>query len=334
MRLLAASFLLLAIAHAPPAQAACRGTNMLDALARSDPTAYSAIVAAAGTTPNGEGRFWRVQRHGISPSHLFGTFHTDQAVATVPDDVWQALAAARLALFELSAGEREAMEARLASDPGFAFDRDAPPLSRRLDPGSLAVIREALGARGIPLEQAEQMRPWLLFSLLGFPACHLQALSAGARSLDEIMTDRAMAAGTPHDGLETYEGAIAAFGRVAPERFLAILVETSGLADREEDIFRTNLDLYAQGRIGAIDAFARWLSMRPPSRPEDAALYEEVMAELIGGRNRAWLDLLELELARGGAFVAVGALHLPGEEGLIGLLRARGWTVTRLDRPD
>ena len=73
------------------------------------------------------------------------------------------------------------------------------------------------------------------------------------------------------------------------------------------------------------------MSTRPRSRPDSAALYDEVMAELVGGRNRAWLGRLEPALARGGAFVAVGALHLPGADGLVQLLRDRGWTVTRVE---
>jgi uncharacterized protein YbaP (TraB family) len=36
-------------------------------------------------------------------------------------------------------------------------------------------------------------------------------------------------------------------------------------------------------------------------------------------------------LEEGGAFIAVGALHLPGEAGLVELLRAKGYTVTAED---
>jgi uncharacterized protein YbaP (TraB family) len=331
MRLLAACLALIASALAPAAHAACGGANMLDTLAHTDPAAHAAIIARAEATPNGEGRLWRVERPNVAASHIFGTFHTDQAVATVPDAAWAALADARIALFELSAGEQAAMQARLAGDRAFAFDDDAQPLSRRLDPDGLAVIARALAARGIPLAAAERMRPWMLFSLLALPACHLQAMAAGASSLDAVMTRRAAQAGTPHAGLESYEAAVHAIRRIPPERLLALLADSGALFEREEDVFRTTLDLYAAGRIAAIEAFARWLATRPPSGAQAATLHDEVMADLIGTRNRAWLGTIEAELGRGGAFVAVGALHLPGADGLVALLRDRGWTLARLD---
>ena len=50
---------------------------------------------------------------------------------------------------------------------------------------------------------------------------------------------------------------------------------------------------------------------------------------LLGDRNRAWLPTLEPELREGGAFVAVGAAHMLGPDGLVAHLRADGFTVTR-----
>jgi uncharacterized protein YbaP (TraB family) len=61
-------------------------------------------------------------------------------------------------------------------------------------------------------------------------------------------------------------------------------------------------------------------------------IYAQFAAALIDARNRAWMDVLVPQLELGGVFAAFGALHLPGETGVIELLRARGFEVTRLDR--
>ena len=50
-------------------------------------------------------------------------------------------------------------------------------------------------------------------------------------------------------------------------------------------------------------------------------------------RNRRMLDSLLPYLENNSVFVAVGALHLPGEDGLLGLLRKRGYELKPLDIP-
>jgi hypothetical protein len=51
---------------------------------------------------------------------------------------------------------------------------------------------------------------------------------------------------------------------------------------------------------------------------------------LITRRNHTWRTVLGPELVQGHAVVAVGAAHLLGEQGLLALLRADGFTVERL----
>jgi uncharacterized protein YbaP (TraB family) len=225
------------------------------------------------------------------------------------------------------------MEQRIATDPTFAFDPNAPGLSEQLDARGLEIMAEALSTRGMTLEAAEYMRPWLLFTLLGFPACHLQAIATGAEPLDAVMAQRAGDRQTPVLGLETYEQALSAFQRVRPEQFISLMVETGALIDREEDIFRTNTDLYVAGEITAINEFSIYLSETEGQRADARALNGEIMAELLDVRNRAWMPAILREVRAGNAFVAVGALHLPGTVGLIELLRAEGFNVSRLDGP-
>ena len=53
---------------------------------------------------------------------------------------------------------------------------------------------------------------------------------------------------------------------------------------------------------------------------------------LFTGRNAAWAEALARMLARGGQpFVAVGAAHMAGPDGLPALLMAQGYTVTRVE---
>ena len=69
-----------------------------------------------------------------------------------------------------------------------------------------------------------------------------------------------------------------------------------------------------------------------------ARLSEEIdhdygdMAVLLDNRNNKWIDKLKPILADGDAFIAVGALHLPGEEGLIELLTEAGYTLKPASR--
>ena len=59
----------------------------------------------------------------------------------------------------------------------------------------------------------------------------------------------------------------------------------------------------------------------------DQRIARDFEQRLIIERNHLMADRLEAHLQRGGAFIAVGALHLPGEDGLIRLLEQRGYSL-------
>ena len=48
---------------------------------------------------------------------------------------------------------------------------------------------------------------------------------------------------------------------------------------------------------------------------------------MIYNRNKAWAEKLPTIMKAAPTFVAVGALHLPGEKGLLKLLKSQGYTV-------
>lgn len=316
---------------APQALANCVGQDMLSELRTEDPSGVDAMFARAHAIPNPQGLFWKVEKPGGPSSYLFGTFHISEVVDDVPDTVWQALDNARIAIFELSQEEQDAMNARIATDPSFTMDFSAPPLLSSLTDGQRKTLEKALGTRGIPLEAANNMQPWLLASLLGFPACHLRAAAAGAQALDNVMAQRARDKGIQTEGLETYEDALASFSGLSRDLLIKVLVADDSLLTREEDIFRTNTALYLAGETAAINEISIWLAERLDLPFDPRAINERLMEDLLDRRNSNWMGKLTRQANQGGAFIAVGALHLPGETGLIELLRAEGFKVTRLD---
>lgn len=316
---------------APSAWANCIGQDMLPELRASDSAGIDAMFARSHAVPNGQGKFWKIEKPGIPASYLFGTFHAGDVVDEVSDDVWSALENSRIALFELSEQEQDAMNQRIASDPTFTMDLSAPPLLDELTNDQRRVLTKAFMARGMPVQAANQMRPWLLASLLGFPACHLRAAAAGAQVLDNVMVQRAQANGVAVEGLETYEEALAGFSGLNRDVLIKALVADDTLLDREEDIFRTNAGLYSAAETAAINEMAIWMTERAGLDIDARQINETLMAGLLDGRNRKWMRPLNGHLKGGGVFIGVGALHLPGQAGLIELLRTEGFVLTRLD---
>ena len=68
-----------------------------------------------------------------------------------------------------------------------------------------------------------------------------------------------------------------------------------------------------------------------PEGEEDADAYSDFEQRIIIDRNHRMAERALPILADGNAFIAVGALHLPGKEGLVELFRQAGFTVTRVN---
>ena len=91
------------------------------------------------------------------------------------------------------------------------------------------------------------------------------------------------------------------------------------------------IQLYLKGHIAAI------MPTLEAAFPNGGMLvgagegYADFEKTLIDERNLHMVEAMEPLLEKGNGFVAVGALHLPGEKGIVETLRARGWSVTRAD---
>lgn len=323
------SFLLTAgLATARAEAAACRGEDLLAALEAEDPAKLEAIRAEARKTPNSRGLLWRVEKPGVEPSHLFGTMHmTDPRVTALAPEAQQAFdGAERLVIETTDVLDEKRMVAALAANPELTMFTDGTTLSSLLSPEDAEVLAEGLQARGIPPLSVAKMKPWILVSVISVPACELSRKASGLPMLDVRLAQDAEAAGKPVEGLETAADQLGAMASLPLDFHMKGLVDTLRLGDRLDDVVETMIVLYEEGETGLF-----WPLFRaefPQSDDGGYAAFEETM---ITRRNHVMAERALPILEKGDAFVAVGALHLPGEDGLVALLRQHGFTVTPVE---
>ena len=310
--------------------APCVGRDLMAELKAADPAAYDRIMAQGAATPNGQGRLWKLERQGEKSSYLFGTIHmTDPRATALPAAAQRAFDDSGIVVIETTdVLDQQKMMQALFKDPALTMLPDGKTLTSLLSPEDATLVDRALDARGIPPASVVRMQPWLLSAMVSEPACELARQGAGVPVLDASLAKAAKAEDKAVEGLETATEQFRALASLPLDQNLRGLVETLKLGDRVNDVAETMLGLYLQGEIGAIWPMLRTVA---PEAAGDAQDYADFQRTLIDNRNAVMADRAVPILADGPAFIAVGALHLPGPDGLIEQFRQRGYIVTRID---
>ena len=308
---------------------ACTGSNMLAALEREDPAAMAAIRAEAAKVPNGKGLLWKIEKDG-RVSFLFGTMHmTDERVTSLTAPARKAFDASTTVVIETTdVLDKAQMITALMQRPELTMFTDGTTLTSLLPPGEVQDVTTALDHRGIALASVAKMKPWMLSAMLALPACELARQADGAPILDVRLAEDAKASGKSLQGLETAMSQLEAMASLPMDFHIRGLVETLKLGDRIDDVIETMIVLYVNGDTGT---FWPLFKSAMPGGAEDEAGYAAFEQTMITERNKTMAEKADPILAKGNAFIAVGALHLPGREGLVELLRDAGYTVTPVD---
>lgn len=306
----------------PPA---CGGNDLLAGLRRDNRAAFEALTARSARIGNAEGLLWRIEKKGIAPSHLFGTAHvTDARVLAGLELLQPILQQTRVLAVEIVQGDMAAAGGRMLSR---AIDASSRSLSSVADADTRDKLKLAIADLGLPEESAEHIRPWFLAVMLSAPACERARLAGGLPTVEARLEAMAAARRIRVQGLETPDEQIEALVSLPVEAGRRALSEVARLGAHRDDLFETLIGAYLDGSV------SRFLTAA-----QDGLLiggiglagWAEAQDILVTRRNRLMAKRAEPLLARGGALIAVGALHLPGPTGLVELLRAAGYSVTRL----
>jgi len=329
-------FLLLltpSLIHAQPAAPpACQGRDLLGALKSNDPKAFADIRDAADAIPNGRALLWRIERQGRPASFLFGTIHsTDERVHKFSPAVKSAFNAANRVALELS---------ELASDnPGEAMAKakninklavytSGAGLAGHLSKAELEALGRALGTVGVPPNAVPAFRPWFAWAALAMPTCENRRGAAGLAFLDQRIGRDALKAGKRVIGLETIDDQVGALAGLPEATQVFLLRTTLAIMDSSVDQWEVLHRQYLARDLGVILPFTLHLIQRAGF---DTSLFGRFERDLIDRRNITMRNAALPLLQEGNAFIAVGALHLPGKAGLVDLFRAAGYTVTAVE---
>lgn len=304
----------------------CGGKDLLKEIAEKDPDALQRIDAAASQIPNGEAMLWKIAAEGSSPSYLFGTIHvSDPRVTTLPPKVARALASSKTVALEIADLSPKAFEAAFSRAPDLIVFKDGRNLADVLTEGELEAARALAGQNGMPAELAPLLKPWVLMSLLSVPGCERRRVEAGAAVLDQELGVRHRKRGLPVRGLEKIDEQLQAMARIPEPDQVIVLKAGLKTMSRAEDLFETILQRYLAREIAKV-----WPMQLEMARAAgfDPVHFQSFRTEIISKRNLKMRDQA-LPLIRGGkAFIAVGALHLVGDDGLVALFRRAGLDVS------
>jgi hypothetical protein len=310
---------------------ACTGKDMVAELRRSDPTLLAKVEAEAAGTLNGKGLLWKLEKAGQEPSHLFGTMHmTDPRVTELTEAARQAFDGSDTVVIETTdILDQTRMMASFAAEPELMMFTDGTTLASLLSPQDAAALDKGLSSLGISPGSVARMKPWMLSAMVALPACELARKAGGAPVLDVKLARDAQSTGKRLEGLETGAEQLRAMASLPIDQHIRGLVETLKLGDRVDDVMETMIVLYENEDIGTYwPLFEATLPAAIGFDRDGYAAFEEAM---ITGRNKLMAERALPILADGNVFIAVGALHLSGPDGLVELFRQHGYVVSRVD---
>jgi len=308
----------------------CTGKNLISQLKVDNPALAAKLAEKAKEQPFGSGTFFKVEKDGAKPSYIMGTMHVaDPRITTLSASRTQALKNADIVALEIAEIIDDAKMATLsAQNMDKIMYLTGADLSKKLDAEQSKTVQALALEQGMPWSVASKMRPFFLMANLSIPACEKARQAKGMASLDKMLGNTAKNEGTPVIGLETFVGQLKAVGDLPEEMKLKSLVDSARLGDKLPDMFETMIDMYTTGETGLIWATMHAMGPDGFTDEENRTDYAEFQRVMIDKRNVTMADGSEPLIKKGNAFIAVGALHLPGEKGVLNILAQRGYKIT------
>jgi uncharacterized protein len=262
-----------------------------------------------------KGLLWKIDKTGQKTSYLYGTMHVgDPRVVNLAPEVEVAFRNADRFAMEMLLNFRA--QAIIFSG---SFFNDGRTLRTVMQPDKYKKLLALLNRRFfVPESLIVNMRPWAVLVMLMIPE---EARSNIESTVDMVLYRRAAMRKIPLLGLETAEEQLAVFESLTIEEQLWMLNKSVEEYNKISDQMPSMLNTYVNRDLEGL------VRLQEKYMYDDSDIDDRFMHSLIDKRNIRMVDRMQGYLKQGNAFIAIGALHLPGKNGVLHLLEQQGYVV-------
>jgi uncharacterized protein YbaP (TraB family) len=249
---------------------------------------------------------WKISGNGMAEtSYLYGTIHLkDARIFEWKDSVYKHLAECRSYAGELDLSTETIMKAA-----GMMILPEGESLHSHFKSDEYEEIRRGLKTcSGYELAMFDRIKPPALIALC-FADSKPDDLEA---TVDELLYKQAIQKQMQTFGIESIEEQMAVFDKI-PDSYV---LEYFRNLDRQDSEFEMLVRNYRQANLDSL-----WILIQDE---ESGSLLND---ELIRVRNHRMAERIIPLIEQQSVFIAIGSGHLPGNEGVLALLRKNGFEV-------
>ena len=263
-----------------------------------------------------EGLLWKIEKPEMLTSYVYGTMHvSDPRVVELDPLVEKAFIGADQFVMEMVLNFKAMGYVTSASF--FSDGKTLPSLMEEADYKRLLVLLKK--RLNFTDEVVRNMKPWAVLMALLMP---VEELTQTSVALDMVLFKRASELKKVVGGLETAEEQVNVFDEMS-------LADQVWLLNRSVEEIATTDNEYPKMLEAYLDRnLAELVLIQKKFDSADSDIDDRFIYRLLDMRNKRMANRMQKYLLKGNAFIAVGALHLPGETGVLHLLEQQGYTVS------
>jgi len=258
---------------------------------------------------------WKVSGNGLEkPSYLFGTIHVIcERDMVMKESFKNALSNSEKVVLELDMDDPQLMQKMQQ----LSVSEGMKNFSDQLKEDEKELINQFLTKNyGGSLQQFGILKPFIVMTMVYPTYIDCKMPSAYESVFTQMAKERQMEV----VGLETVAFQMGIFDQIPTNEQIDMLVKSVKDSTQTKKDLSDMISAYQNQNISKLNQLVK-------DTPEYAK-YEDL---LLNDRNKSWIAKIEEHMQDQSSFIAVGAAHLAGSEGVIQLLREKGYEVNPVE---